>query len=185
MFAHSQAAIYIYITPRSSLSLSLSFFLYNIYDMREREGGGRQMYITILYYIIYAHIQFAFDSFFSKNKKERERERENEGGGLYITSDQVKFVGVHRKKERERESIFHHKVSAFFCLDFYPFFPIFSWFFAQFMILFQLIVKIISFPKWYYKEDEREGLILSCRRGFFFPFPPILASLLISPSPSK
>ena len=50
---------------------------YNIYDMREREGG-RQMHITILYYIIYAHIKFAFDSFISKNTRERERERERE-----------------------------------------------------------------------------------------------------------
>ena len=40
------------------------------------------MYITILYYIIYTHINFAFDSFFSKNKREREREREREGKGI-------------------------------------------------------------------------------------------------------
>ena len=56
---------------------------YNIYNMRERErerGGGRQVHITILYYIIYAHIKFAFDSFISKNTRERERERETERG---------------------------------------------------------------------------------------------------------
>ena len=35
------------------------------------------MYITILYYIIYTHINFAFDSFFSKNKRERERGKAN------------------------------------------------------------------------------------------------------------
>ena len=44
-----------------------------IFTIWEREGR-RQMYITILYYIIYANINFAFNSFFSKNKRERERE---------------------------------------------------------------------------------------------------------------
>ena len=37
------------------------------------------MYTTILYYIIYAHMKFAFDSFFLNNTRKREREiRERE-----------------------------------------------------------------------------------------------------------
>ena len=33
----------------------------------------------------------------------RERERRRKGDGLYIMLDQVKFVEVHREKEKNRE----------------------------------------------------------------------------------
>ena len=62
-----------------------------IFTIWERERGGRQMHITILYYIIYAHIKFAFDSFISKNTRERERERQREDKQTFIIWSRIVY----------------------------------------------------------------------------------------------
>ena len=49
------------------------------------------MHITILYYIIYAHIKFAFDSFISKNTRERERERQREDKQTFIIWSRIVY----------------------------------------------------------------------------------------------